>query len=214
MSKNPDVQTAEDIAERKLEGEDIKKEISKLKKMLKTGFHNKTDGMEKVSKTLASNDPKKISKFYIEVANIIKALAITDNLEKFNEFLAGYSVSVTSGKELTYLKKGKKKEKFQTLYSEYFYEDPPQSGTAAGEKILQAMETNYKTLRQQDEALKEEAENLSYSCSKRTFNTLTSALLSAKKKDVSLEEVIVDIESKLSDQQQAVDLLEKNSAEE
>lgn len=214
MSKNPDVQTAEDVAERKLESEDIKKEISKLKKMLKTGFSNKTDGMEKVTKVLATDDPKKIAKFYTEIANIIKALAISNNLEKFNDYLMNFNVSVTSNKELSYLKKGKKKEKFKMLYSEYFYEEPPQSGTAAGEKILIAMETNYKTLRQQDEALKEEAENLSYSCSKRTFNTLTGALLSAKKKDVALEDVINEIEVKLNEQQQAVDLLEKDSSEE
>lgn len=205
--QNTDVQTAEDLVDKRMEIEDIKGEQARLKKMLKVGFDTKTDGMDKAAKALASNDPKKLAKFYTELANGIRALALTDNLEKFQLFCQGLHITVGASKELHYLKKGKKKEKFQDLYNEYFLDATPSDATVAGNKILTALQALYKAIGEQEEALKEEAEGLTYSCSKRTFSTMARVLQSSRKKDVPLEDVISEVEVKLQEEQQAVDIL-------
>jgi hypothetical protein len=198
MSQNADVKIAEDLVDRREEIEDIKGETKKLSKMLKTGFELKTDGMEKAMKALASGDPKKLAKFYAEIANVLKVLALTDNVEKLNDFLIPYGVDVKATKSMNYLKKGKKKEKFQDLYNEYFLNATPPVAADAALAIIKAGITLNAQINNLEEHLKEESEELGYSCAKRTFKTMTSIISSSRKKDVPIEEVAAEVEVKIT----------------
>lgn len=204
---NNDIKTAQELVDRKLETEDVKSEIARLKKMLKSGFSTNTDGMEKVCKVFASNDEKKIAKFYWEVANYLRAIELLGNMKRFREYAIETGINITSAPNLNYRQKGKKKAKFLDLYNEYFLEEAPQKGEEAGLKILRALEANHRTVISQEEQIKEEAENMSYSCSKRTFSTITQVLTSSKKKDIPIEDVISEVEVKLQEEQQAIDML-------
>lgn len=212
---NKIVEAAETLSDLQQEKKVIQKEVSKLSKMIKTGFEGKQAGLDKVAKVYSSELNEDVDKFYTSIGNSIKGIALAGNFEKFKDFLSlNFGISLVDYEpKLSYTKKDKKKQKFQDLYEEYFLDPAPNKADEAMKKIMVSMSANFKEIKKESDKIKEEFEqvNTSVGCPKRTLQTLTSIISKAKSKDVDVKEVTSDIETKISEEQMALDLLENNN---
>lgn len=212
---NKIVEAAETLSDLQQEKKVIQKEVSKLSKMIKTGFEGKQAGLDKVAKVYSSELNEDVDKFYTSIGNSIKGIALAGNFEKFKDFLSlNFGISLVDYEpKLSYTKKDKKKQKFQDLYEEYFLDPAPNKADEAMKKIMVSMSANFKEIKKESDKIKEEFEqvNTSVGCPKRTLQTLTSIISKAKSKDVDVKEVTSDIEIKISEEQMALDLLENNN---
>lgn len=209
------IKELETLIERKADNQDIKSEISSLSKMLKTGFENKTVGMEKVPKLFATNDNDKISKFYDTIGNQINALKISGNFDLFKQYLEihfGINVSYSSedAPKLQYKTKGKKFQKFSDLYEQYYLEDVPKNPVDAAKKILNSLDALTKDHININTEVKEELKNIIEKQIKHapvTVKTVDKILTCARFKDRSIEDVANEIDSNLTLQQEAVNMV-------
>lgn len=208
---NKILEAAETLSDLNEERKVIQKEVSKLNKMIKTGFEGKQSGLDKVAKVYSSELNEDVDKFYTSIGNSIKGIALSGNFEKFKEFMnVHFSINLLDFEpKLTYTKKDKKKSKFQDLYEEYFLDPAPNKANDAMKKILSSMSANYKEVKKESDKIKEEFEqfNTTVGCPKRTLQTLTQIMSKAKSKDIEVSEVTCDIETKISEEQMALDLL-------
>ena len=208
------------IVDKKADNHEIKQELSSLVKMLKTGFESKNVGMEKVPKLFASNDAKKIQKFYDMIGNQVNALKVSGNFDRFATYLStnfGIKVSFTSetAPNIRFMKTGKKFIKFTDLYSQYFLEDVPQSATKAVEKILNSLDKLTKEYNTENDDVKEQIKTIienENEHSATTVKTMDKILTSARIKSISSSDVADNEESKLSDQLQGVELIRKGNS--
>lgn len=203
----------DDVLDRKVEVHEIKQEVGKLAKMLKMGFEAKPVGMERVSKVYASNDEKKISKFYDQMASWINAIKLTGSFDQFQTYMKithGVDIEVSDSTSLVYNTNIKKLGKFRDLYSEYFMEEPTDLPSEAVSKILASIENLTKEATGITEEVKELLENIvqgQVDHSPETLKTVERILTKARIKELQLDEATGDIEFKITAQQQALDLL-------
>lgn len=206
----------------KEENHELKQELSNLVKMLKSGFEKKTIGMEKIPKLFASNDEKKIAKFYDTLANNINALKISGSFELFQNYInINYGIKIDFAHDNSpsnhYVTKPKKLNKFKDLYSTYFLEDIPKDANVAIKKIMSSLDSLTKENVTMNDNIKEilnsiiEQEN---NHTPSTIKTLDKILTSARIKNMKASEVASDIEDKLNLQLQAVDIIKGESNEE
>jgi len=209
------IKSLEEIIDKKATNNELRQELSSLVKMLKTGFANKPTGMEKVPKVFAANDPKKIKKFYDTFGNQINALKLSGNFDIFASYLDcefGISISYKSDvcPNMQYIKKGKKLQKFQDLYTTYFLDSIPKSADEAATRILKSLDNLTKEFHNENEVVKEslkaiiEAES---NYTPETVKTVDRILTKSRIKSMSVEDVAGDIELKLTSQQKAVDMV-------
>jgi len=212
---NKIVEAAETLSDLNQEKQELQKEVGRLKKMIKTGFEGKFDGLDKTAKVFSSDLNADLEKFYNQLANSIKAIQVLGNFEKFKSFIQlNHSIDIVDFEtKVSYIKKDKKKQKFLDLYNAYFLEDAPAKASEAMTKILTSMQNNYKEVKKETDKIKEEFEqiNTTAGCPKRTLQTLCTILSKAKAKDIEVSDVTSEIETKMSEEQMALDLLEKEN---
>jgi len=210
---NKIIEAAETLTDLQQEKKVIQREIGKLNKMIKTGFEGKQSGLDKVAKVYSSNLNEDIERFYTNIGNSVKAIALTGNFEKFSEYIKihfGITFNEYEPK-ISYIKKDKKKQKFLDLYEEYFLDPAPNKADEAIKKILSSMSVNFNEVKKESDKIKEEFEqvNTTAGCPKRTLQTLCNILSKAKSKDIEISDVTSEFETKISEEQMAIDLLEK-----
>jgi hypothetical protein len=211
-----------ELIDQKAENQDLKNELSSLHKMLKSGFETKTTGMEKIPKLYASNDADKIKKFYDIMGNQINALKISGNFDLFATYLSttfGINISFQSESSpiISYIKKGKKFNKFQDLFTRYFLSEVPKSPKEAVSKILTSLDKLTKECNTETDAIKESLKAIiekQAEHSPATVKTVDKILTSARIKALKVEDVASDAEDKLNLQLQGIDLLLKENTQE
>lgn len=216
------IKALEEIIEKKAEDHDIRKELSALTKMLKTGFDSNTSGMEKVPKLFASNDEKKIAKTYDTIGNLIVAMKITGNLDKFSQYLNihfGINISFASDSSpnLKFNSNKKKFKKFEDLYTGYFLDSVPQTPVETVGKILKSIDALTKEHNNINDEVKDslkEVINGQAEHSPLTVKTVDKIMTSARFKAIPPEDVANNIEELINLQQQGVDIILKKSEEE
>jgi len=209
------LEAAETLSDMEVENSEISKEINNLKKMLYNGFEGKPVGFDRVAKTYASNDNKEITKLYDLIGGLIKGVKFTGNEDQLKQYLQlNHSIDLKCNATPVFTKSKKKFEKFKDEYDAYFLEEPKTAETAV-EKILTSISVNSKELKQKTDEIKEEfiavAETLSDS--ETTLKTVTRLLTKAKTKDMKVADVVAEVESKLSEQEVALDILNGDSNE-
>lgn len=209
------VSELQDVIEKKANNDELRQELSSLVKMLKLGFLSKPVGMEKVSKVYASNDAKKIKQFYDTFGSQINAMKLAGSFDLFATYMSveyGITVAFESDEapNIFYAKKGKKLQKFQDLYNEYFIEPAPRSPQEAATKILKALEALTKDFVAANEAIKEELKGIIESQSDLTPDTVKAVdriLTKSRIKAIVAEELAAELDHKISQQQKAVDII-------
>lgn len=212
------IKSLEDLIEKKSENQELKVELSSLVKMLKTGFESTTKGMEKIPKVFASNDEKKIAAFYDMFGTQIQALKISGNFDKFKEYLKvsfGINIEFTSdtSPNLYYVKKEKKRQKFNDLFTGYYLVDVPKEPKEAVEKILNSLDALTKEFTTESnlikDTLKEIIESNSDKHESSTVKTVDKILTSARIKSLKIEDVATETEDKLNLQMLGIDIILK-----
>lgn len=212
------VKQLQDVIDKKVDNNDIKIELSKLTKMLKIGFEKKTSGMEKVPKTFASNDTKKIMKSYDVIANQINALKVSGSFDKFNEYLKiNYGITVNFSSEDApsnkYISTPKKYKKFNDLYTEYFLEELPKHPNDAIEKILKSLTALNKEFSNENDGVKELLKEIiekQNEHSPLTIKTVDKILTNARLKTTNVEEVANALDEHLTLQSQGIEIVLKS----
>lgn len=209
------VNQLQDVVEKKAANHELKQELSSLVKMLRTGFESKPVGMEKVSKVFASNDTKKIKKFYDTFGSQINAMKLSGQFDSFVNYMSvefgikiGYETDICP--RINYIKKGKKRTKFEDLYTGYFYEPIPKSPTEAVTKILSSLDTLTKDFNNESDGVKEALKSVieaQTQYSPLTVKTLDKILTKSRIKAIDAEQVAMEIDANITLQSQAVDLV-------
>lgn len=213
------IKDLQDLIEKKADNHDLKKELSVLLKLLKTGFEAKTTGMEKVPKVYASNDAAKIKQFYDSFGNQISALKISGNFDLFADYLKityGINISFTSdaSPNIQYIKKTKKFNKFKDLYTGYFIDEIPQTPKEAVAKILNSLDKLTKEYDNENSIVKEALKDIiegQTEHSPSTVKTIDKILTSARIKSLKVEDVANSAEEVLNSQMQGIDLVLKEN---
>lgn len=208
------VKNLSEIVDVKVENHELKQELSKLIKMLKTGFEKKTVGMEKIPKLFASNDEKKIAKFYDTLANQINALKISGSFDLFQNYLnINYGIKVDFAHDNSpnnrYVTKEKKRNKFKDLYTEYFVEDLPKDANLAVKKIMSSIDALTKENVAMNDNIKEALKSVIEQENQHdasTIKTLDKILTNARIKQVNVSEIASEVGDKLNLQLQAIDI--------
>lgn len=209
------IKELEDLIDKKVDNQDVKVELSNLSKMLKTGFENKTVGMEKVPKIFATNDNDKITKFYDTFGNQINALKLSGNFDLFNQYLEiHFGIKITYASDdapsMQYKTKGKKFQKFSDLYTRYYLEDVPRNPVDAAKKILNSLDALTKENINITTEVKEELKHIiekQVQHAPMTVKTVEKILTNARFKDMTVEDVAADVDAKLTLQQEAVNMV-------
>jgi hypothetical protein len=209
------VKDLEEVIEKKVDNHELKQELSSLLKMLKTGFENKNIGMDKIPKLYASNDEKKIAKFYDTVGNQIYGLKLSGNFDKFVTYLKitfGINIEFTSetSPNVKYIKTKKKAQKFNDLFSMYFLEDAPKDPKTAVTKILNSLDKLTKEYNTESDIVKESLKAIvekQTEHSPATVKTVDKILTSARIKALKIEDVANEVEANLNLQLQGIDIL-------
>jgi hypothetical protein len=208
------IKDLQELIEKKADNHDLKQELSALTKMLKTGFEATTTGMEKIPKVYASNDAEKIKKFYDTFGNQIVALQISGNFDLFTEdqkVTYGINIEFTSesSPNIQYIKKDKKRKKFDDLFTGYFISEVPKSPKEAIEKILKSLDALTKDFTAENDLVKESLKEIIESQTEHspaTVKTVDKILTSARLKSIKVEDVATALEETLNLQQQGVDI--------
>lgn len=213
------IKALEEVIDKKADNQDLKRELSTLTKMLKTGFDSPTTGMEKVPKLFATNDSAKISKAYDNIGNMIGALKISGNFDKFAEYMSihfgiKFEFSSDNAPNLRYNTKAKKLGKFKDSYTEYFLEDTPQNPQDAVAKILKALDALTKEWNGANDEVKDALKGIIEAQSEHSptvVKTVDKILTSARIKALKAEDMADVLEDTLNAQQQGIDLVRKES---
>lgn len=213
------IKKIEEIVDQKVNNHELKKEISSLQKMLKIGFEKKNAGMDKVAKIYASNDVGKISNFYESIGHQINAMKLSNNFDKFSEFLnINFGISITfdspDSPVVRYKKEGKKFQQFSDLYSQYFLEDAPKVPSVAITKILSSLDNLLKEYNNENDEIKEQIKSLiedNDEHSPTVLKTIDKILTSSRIKEVDVDEIVNNEESVLSEKQQGIDIIRKET---
>lgn len=215
------IQKLQEVVDKKADNQDIKKELGSLLKMLKTGFDKKTTGMEKVPKLFASNDTKKIIKFYDQFANTVNGLKVSGNFDQFAQYLeVTYGIKVVlpdNAPNNKYVSSKKKLEKFKDLFTGYFIEDMPKNANEAIKKILKSIDALTKEINKENDSVKEtikeiiEKEN---EHSPATVKTIEKIMTSSRLKSIDIKDVTNELEQNLQLQLEGIYVLNGDSTDE
>lgn len=203
-----------ELIDKKVDNNDIKQELSTLTKMLKSGFESNTSGMERIPKVFATNDNEKITKFYEAFGNQIVALQISGNFDLFTDYMKihfGINIEFTSetSPNISYVKKDKKRQKFNDLYTGYFIDEVPKSPKDAIQRILKSLDALTKDFTAEDQVVKDSLKEIiekQTEHSPATVKTVDKILTSARIKSLKVEDVANALEETLTLQQQGVDI--------
>lgn len=209
------VKKIEELVDQEVENETLKQELTEIKKMIKLGFEGNYAGYEKIPILYSTADEKKIKKFYDNLANQIKAIAISGNLDKFNDYISiNHSINIDVEKEFpkpSFTKKEKNKDKFYDLYSTYYLEDVPKDAKIVLDKLTQSLYNINKEFKTQEEPIKEDFKNIldnDPEYSSMVLKTLSKIIKTAKKRAETMEDSASTIEQKLNEQMKAIELIE------
>jgi hypothetical protein len=213
------IKALEEVIDRKADNHELKQELSTLTKMLKTGFDSPTTGMEKVPKLFASNDSAKISKAFDSIGNMIGALKISGNFDKFAEYMEihfgiKFEFSSENAPNIRFNTKPKKFRKFEDAFTGYFLAEVPSSPQEAVAKILKSLDTLTKEWNGVNEEVKDALKGIIEAQTEHTptvVKTVDKILTSARIKALSTEAMADQIDEILSAQQKGVELVRKET---
>lgn len=210
------IEQLDSVIEHKITNKELKDELNTLVKMLKDGFEQKTVAIEKPAKVYAIADEKQLAKYYDTLANQIKGIQLTGNLEKFKQYVLvhhGIEINTTSEEpNITFIKSKKKFQKFTDSYTKYYLEDLPKNAVEATKKILKSINAVASEVKTDSDAVKDELKSvieLQNEHSPTTVKTVDKILTNARLKSVPIEDVANDIESVLELQYAGLELLKK-----
>jgi len=204
------LEVAENLSDLVVNTNDLKKEISRLKKLITLGFEGDNKGVEKVAKVFGSEDQDEIKKLYDNIGNIIKAIYIQGSFENFSNYLKNvHSVNLQSCNfSLKYKNNSKKIEKYKEEF-EYYFLEPSCNPENDIVRIQNSLTANFKEIKIETDNYKEEfntqANNISDT--KETLKTITKILVQSKTKDIEVKDVVTDIEEKIQEQEVALTIL-------
>lgn len=210
------LEVAESISDMYVENAVLGKEISKLKKMIGLGFEGKTIGSDKVAKILGSEDSESIAKLYDTIGGLIKSVKTEGSLDKLITYLnINHSITLDCTATPSYNRLPKKKSKYNDLFNEYFLESPTNPETDM-KRIMNSLSANYKEAKVEDLKVKEEIEAQleNITDTEETLKTLTKMLTRSKLKDIEVSDVVSELESKMAEQEIAINLLTTGVEEE
>ncbi|SPF56239.1 hypothetical protein SBF1_8980002 [Candidatus Desulfosporosinus infrequens] len=213
------IKELQEVIDKKADNHELKQELSTLVKMLKIGFEKKTNGMEKIPKLFSSNDTKKITKFYDNLANNINGLKVAGSFDQFNEYLKiTYGITINFSSEdapkNSYIKTPKKQKKFYDLYSSYFLDDVPKNPSDAIKRIFNSLDKLNKEYSNESDGVKESLKAIiekQNEHSPTTVKIIDKLLTNSRLKSVPLEDIANDAENSLMQQQQGIDIILKQS---
>lgn len=210
------VKRIEELVEQEVENETLKTELGEIKKMLKIGFEGNFAGYERIPILYSTADEKKIKKTYDNIANQIKAIAMSGNFEKFGDYVSiNHGINIDVPQDFptpSFNKSDKKKNKFYDLYSTYYLEDVPKDAKIVLDKLTQSLYNINKEFKTQEEPIREDFKNIMENdpeYSSIVLKTLSKIIKASKKKAETLEDSASSVEQKLSEQMKAVELIEE-----
>lgn len=204
------LEAAETLSDLAVNNNDLKKEVSRLKKLITLGFEGENKGLEKVAKTLCSEDTEQIKKLYDNLGSVIKAIYLEGSFDQFASYLKiNHSVYLD---ECTfapqYIETPKKHQKYTSEFEQYFLEQPvnPEEDM---KRIQSSLVANFKEIKIEADKYKEEFETQADGIpdTPEILKTITKILSQSKIKVQDLDDVVAKVEEALHSQEVALNLL-------